>query len=160
MFQVVLSISRYPRYFYVDGPCFQTIFLFPMTMVIYRFSFIHLVLFINRSSHQRCSIIKGALRNFANSQEITCTRVSFLIRLQEFFTEYLWATASVLKLLFQTLLSTLISKMFQFIQFYLQYFYFNQVFQQCFSLNGNLSEIYIQFIYITGPVSTQLLSSS
>ena len=35
-----------------------------------------------RSSHQRCSMKKGVLRNFQNSQEDTCVRVSFLIKLQ------------------------------------------------------------------------------
>ena len=36
----------------------------------------------NRSSLQRCCIITGALGNFANSQENTCARVSFLVKLQ------------------------------------------------------------------------------
>ena len=36
----------------------------------------------NRSSHQRCSMKKGALRNFAKSQEKACARASFLIKLQ------------------------------------------------------------------------------
>ena len=32
-----------------------------------------------RSSHQRCSIVKGVLRILQNSQENTCARVSFLL---------------------------------------------------------------------------------
>ena len=31
---------------------------------------------------QRCSVKKGVLRNFQNSQENACARVSFLIKLQ------------------------------------------------------------------------------
>ena len=66
-----------------------------------------------RSSHQRCSIRKGLLRNFAKFTG-TCAKVSFLIKLQEkketlarvfscefceiskntFFTEHLWLTVS------------------------------------------------------------------
>ena len=69
----------------------------------------------SRSSHRRYSVRKGILRNFANSQENTCTRVSFLTKLlffkketlaqvffcefceiskNTFFTEHLWTTAS------------------------------------------------------------------
>ena len=33
------------------------------------------------SSHRRCSVKKGVLRNFANSQENTCVKVAFLIKL-------------------------------------------------------------------------------
>ena len=73
-----------------------------------------------RSSHQRCSVKKGVLRNFKNFQEKTCARDYFLIKLQAlafnfikkesltqvfscefseiskntFFTNHLWATAS------------------------------------------------------------------
>ena len=69
-----------------------------------------------RSSHRRCSVKKGVVRNFAFSQENTCARVSFLIKLQAlknkktlvqvfsyefceiskntFFTGHLWTTAS------------------------------------------------------------------
>ena len=36
----------------------------------------------SRSSHLGCSVRKGVLRNFANSQENNCVRVSFLIKLQ------------------------------------------------------------------------------
>ena len=36
----------------------------------------------SRNSHQKCSVGKGVLRNFANSQENTCARVPFLIKLQ------------------------------------------------------------------------------
>ena len=47
-----------------------------------------------RSSHQRCSVRKGALSNIANSQEGTCVRVSFLIKLQlqacNFIEKRLW----------------------------------------------------------------------
>ena len=36
-----------------------------------------------RSNHRRCSVKKGVLRNFLeNSQESTCARASFLIKLQ------------------------------------------------------------------------------
>ena len=73
---------------------------------------------IFRSSHQRCSLRKVFLEISQNSQENTCVRVFFLIKLQAsvckfvkkeaqvlsyefceiskntFFTEYLWATAS------------------------------------------------------------------
>ena len=34
---------------------------------------------------QTCSVKKGVLRNFENSQKSTCARVSFLIKLQAFF---------------------------------------------------------------------------
>ena len=37
---------------------------------------------INKSSHQRCSLRKGVLRISQNSQENTCAKVSFLIKLQ------------------------------------------------------------------------------
>ena len=37
---------------------------------------------IDRSSHQRCSVKKDVLKNLQNSQENTCPRVSFLIKLQ------------------------------------------------------------------------------
>ena len=73
-----------------------------------------------RSSHQRCSMEKVLLEISQNSQENTCARVSFLIKLQAlacnfikketlaqvfsckfckiskniFFTEHLWTTAS------------------------------------------------------------------
>ena len=40
------------------------------------------VTIITRSSHRRCSANKGALKNFANSQENTYVWVSFLIKLQ------------------------------------------------------------------------------
>ena len=36
----------------------------------------------NRSSHQKCSMKKGVLEILQNSQENTCARVSFLIKLQ------------------------------------------------------------------------------
>ena len=42
---------------------------------------------------------KGVLKNFTNSQQVTCARVSFLIKLQAqaktltFFIEHLWVTA-------------------------------------------------------------------
>ena len=57
----------------------------------------------NRSSHQRCAIKKVFLGISQNSQENTCVRVSFLIKLQAsahffyrtpFFTEHFWITAS------------------------------------------------------------------
>ena len=70
-----------------------------------------------RSIHLRCSVKKGVLKISQNSLESICTRVSFLIKLQAFvkketlaqafsrefreiskntfFTEHLWATASV-----------------------------------------------------------------
>ena len=73
----------------------------------------------NRSSHRRCSVKKVFLEISRNSQENTCARVSFLIKLQAafnlikkdtlvqvfscefyeiskntFFTEHPWATAS------------------------------------------------------------------
>ena len=35
-----------------------------------------------RSSHRRCSVKEGVLRNFAKIQENTCARASFLITLQ------------------------------------------------------------------------------
>ena len=35
-----------------------------------------------RISHQKCSVKRGVLKNFANSQENTCARVHFLIKLQ------------------------------------------------------------------------------
>ena len=70
-----------------------------------------------RSIHQRCSVRKGVLEILQNSQENTCARFSFLIKLQAsslrlqtltqmfscefceiskntFFTEHFWATAS------------------------------------------------------------------
>ena len=37
---------------------------------------------IFRSSHWRCSVRKGVLRNFAKFTENTCARVSFLIKLR------------------------------------------------------------------------------
>ena len=37
---------------------------------------------INRSSHQRCSVEIGVLKNFTKLQENTCARVSFSIKLQ------------------------------------------------------------------------------
>ena len=75
---------------------------------------------IFRSSHWRCSIKKGVLTNFTKFTRKTCTRVSFLIKLQAsvcnflkketptqefscefckilrtpFFSEHLWTTAS------------------------------------------------------------------
>ena len=54
---------------------------------------------ILRSSHRRCFGKKGVLGNSRYSQENTCVKVSFLIKLQglqkTFFTEHLGATASV-----------------------------------------------------------------
>ena len=45
---------------------------------------------------QRCSTRKAVLKNFTNSLENTCARVSFLIKLQALGnTEHLWATASI-----------------------------------------------------------------
>ena len=44
-----------------------------------------------RSSHQRCSIKTVFLEISQNSQENTCTRISFS---RTFFTEHLWTTAS------------------------------------------------------------------
>ena len=38
-----------------------------------------------RSSHRGCSVRKGVLRNLQNSQENTCARVSFLIKLQGWY---------------------------------------------------------------------------
>ena len=38
----------------------------------------------SRSSHQRCCIKKFVLKNSQNSQENTCARVSFLMKLQAF----------------------------------------------------------------------------
>ena len=38
-----------------------------------------------RSSHRGCSVRKGVLRNLQNSQENTCARVSFLIKLQDWY---------------------------------------------------------------------------
>ena len=46
---------------------------------IERVKFFH---FICRSSHQRCSVKKVFLEISQNSQENTCARVSFLIKLQ------------------------------------------------------------------------------
>ena len=37
--------------------------------------------YISRSSHRNCSIKKGVLKNFVNSQKNTCARVSLLIQL-------------------------------------------------------------------------------
>ena len=69
----------------------------------------------NRSSHQRCSVKKGVLRNSQNSQENTCARVCNFIEKETlaqvfssefceisentFFTEHVWATASVQRVL-------------------------------------------------------------
>ena len=39
---------------------------------------------IGRNSHHRCSVRKIFLENLQNSQENTCARVSFLIKLQAF----------------------------------------------------------------------------
>ena len=69
----------------------------------------------SRTSHRRCSVRKGVLRNFTKFPESTCVRVSTLINFIKietlaqvfscefceiskniFFTEYVWATASVL----------------------------------------------------------------
>ena len=64
-----------------------------------------------RGSHRSCSVRKGVLRNFENSQENTCARIPFLIgafikkRLgafceiskKTFFTEHLWVTASAVE---------------------------------------------------------------
>ena len=36
----------------------------------------------DKSSHRRCSVRKGVLRNFVNSLENACARVFFLIKLQ------------------------------------------------------------------------------
>ena len=78
---------------------------------------------IVRSNPQKCSVRKGALRNFAKFAGNTCVRVSFLIKFQAlvgnfikretlaqvfscefceiskntFFTEHIWVTASILK---------------------------------------------------------------
>ena len=75
---------------------------------------------ISRNSHQRCSVRKGVLKNFAKFTGNTCARISFLIKLPSsacnfikkrdsgtgvscefckifkdvFFTEHLWATTS------------------------------------------------------------------
>ena len=35
-----------------------------------------------RSSHRRCSVKKGVIRNLQNSQQNICARASFLIKLQ------------------------------------------------------------------------------
>ena len=43
-------------------------------------------LFTYKSSHRRCSVRKGSLRNFAKFTGITCDRVSFLIK----FKKRLW----------------------------------------------------------------------
>ena len=40
-------------------------------------SFILEPIYLSRSTHQRCSIKTGVLRNFTKSQENTCARVSF-----------------------------------------------------------------------------------
>ena len=69
----------------------------------------------NRSSHQRCSVKKDVLRNSQNSQENTCARVCNFIEKETpaqvfssefceisentFFTEHVWTTASVQRLL-------------------------------------------------------------
>ena len=54
------------------------------------------VVFITeRSSHRRWSVRKGVLRNFAKFVGNTFARVSFLIKLQAFFTEHLKGTASL-----------------------------------------------------------------
>ena len=45
-----------------------------------------------RSSHHRCSVKKGVLRNFTDSQENTCE--FWKISKNTFFTEHLWTTAS------------------------------------------------------------------
>ena len=37
---------------------------------------------IDRSSHQKCSVKKGVLRNFVKFKENTCVKVSFLKKLQ------------------------------------------------------------------------------
>ena len=59
---------------YYLSSCRDRTFYLSFSMIIYA---------IFRSSHQRCStILKGVLRNFTNSQENTCARVSFLIKLQ------------------------------------------------------------------------------
>ena len=39
--------------------------------------------FENKSSHRRCSVRKGALRNFAKFTGKTCARDSFLIKMQK-----------------------------------------------------------------------------
>ena len=78
---------------------------------------------VSRSSHRRCSVRKGVLRNFENSQEKTCARVFFFYRPEAcnfikketlaqvlscefceiskntFFTEHLWAPASMFHIL-------------------------------------------------------------
>ena len=49
-----------------------------------------------RKTHRRCSVKKDILKISQNSQENTCARVSFLIKLQAntFFTEHLLTTTS------------------------------------------------------------------
>ena len=52
---------------------------------------------VNRSSHQRYSVRKGVLRNFAKfTGEHLCQSLKFCeISKNTFFTEHLWASASV-----------------------------------------------------------------
>ena len=54
----------------------------------------HRFLIMIRSSHQRCSVKRVFLEISQNSQENTCARVSFLIKLQA-PTEHVWAIASL-----------------------------------------------------------------
>ena len=61
---------------------------------------------ITSNSHQTCSVKKVFLEISHNSQENTCARVSFLIKLQAnfrrtpFFTEHLWWLFLQLRLVF------------------------------------------------------------
>ena len=50
--------------------------------VILEFLYTHNEVAYFRSSHRRCSVRKGVLKNSQNSQENTCARASFLIKLQ------------------------------------------------------------------------------
>ena len=84
-----------------------------------------------RSNHQRYSMKKGVFRNFTNSQEKACTRVIFLnkvaglqtlvqvlscefheISKDTFFTEHLWATASVIIWIFTDFCIVIVSTTF------------------------------------------------
>ena len=105
-----------------------------------------------RSSHQRCSVKKVFLEISQNSQESTCARVSFLIKLlfflkketlaqvfscefyeiskNTFFTEHLWTTSSVLYL-FQMILSN----------------FFQNVVLRCFTYEQSIHSNFVFFQY-------------
>ena len=103
-----------------------------------------------RSSCQMCSIKNGILKNFAESSENICARVSFLIKEfsceilrnieEQLFYRYLWTTAS--GILERVIWSCSLKKLFW--NFYFSLFFFFFFFLNC--RNGTKSRKTSQYL--------------